>query len=97
MQFSGLRSWAFLRVLFGGGAGFVTETALYQLRANLPLLVLCAVGSTPLLKRLYEKLRETKREGLVLTADVLRVAVLFGLSLAYLISGSYNPFLYFRF
>ena len=89
--------WSFLRVLFGGGAGLVTENALYQLRSYLPLLAVCAVGSTPLLKGLYEKLRETKREGLVLTADVLRVLTLFGLSLAYLISGSYNPFLYFRF
>ena len=89
--------WSFLRVLFGGGAGFVTENALYQLRSYLPLLAVCTLGSTPLLKRLYEKLRETEREGLVLTADVLRVLTLFGLSLAYLISGSYNPFLYFRF
>ena len=89
--------WAFLRVLFGGGAGLVTEAALYQLRSYLSLLVLCAVGATPLLKRLYEKLRAAGREGLVLTADALRVAALFGLSLAYLISGSYNPFLYFRF
>ena len=88
---------AFLRVLFGGGAGFVTETALYQLRANLPLLVLCAVGSTPLLKSLYGKLRQRAGGGLIFTADALRVLTLFGLSVAYLISGSYNPFLYFRF
>ena len=88
---------SFLRVLFGGGAGFVSQTALYQLRSYAVLLVLCAVGSTPLLKRLYERLRSTGKEGLVLTADAMRVVTLFGLSLAYLISGSYNPFLYFRF
>ncbi len=88
---------SFLRVLFGGGVGLVSHAALYQLRSYLVLLVLCAVGSTPLLKRLYERLCATGREGLVLTADALRVVTLFGLSLAWLISGSYNPFLYFRF
>ena len=89
--------WAFLRVLFGGGAGLVSETALYQLHSYLPLLAFCAVGSTPLLKGLYSRICAAGREGLLLTADVLRVALLFGLSLAFLISGSYNPFLYFRF
>jgi alginate O-acetyltransferase complex protein AlgI len=86
----------FVGALFGG-APFVTETTLYQLRAYLPLLVLCAVSATPLLKRLYAGLCDTRREGLILTADLLRVLTLFGLSLAFLVSGSYNPFLYFRF
>ena len=87
----------FLRVLFGGGAGFLNGTGLYQLRSYLVLLLLCGLGSTPLLKRLYERLVSAGKESLVLTADVFRVVILFGLSVAYLISGSYNPFLYFRF
>lgn len=89
--------WAYLTALFGGGAGWVNSAAVFQLRTWLPLLVICAVASTDLLHRLYERLRRRCSGGLVLTADALRVALLFVLSVAWLISGSYNPFLYFRF
>ena len=89
--------WAYLKVMFGGGAGFVNNTALYQLLSYLPLMLICLVASTPLMKKVYEKMQQKLGEGMLLTADVGRVLVLFVLSLAYLISGSYNPFLYFRF
>lgn len=36
-------------------------------------------------------------EGVLLTADTVKVLGLSAMSVAYLISGSYNPFLYFRF
>lgn len=63
----------------------------------LPLLLICAAASTPLMKKGYEKLCRKCGQGLVLTADTVRVAGLMLMSVAYLISGSYNPFLYFRF
>ncbi len=89
--------FAFLKVLFGGGAGFTNSWTLYQLLSYLPLLAVCAVASTPLMKRIYEAMQKNCGQGLVLTADIARLLVLWGLSIAYLISGSYNPFLYFRF
>ena len=88
---------AYCRVLFGGGAGFSNSAALYQLLSYLPLLAVCAVSAVPLMKTLYGKLTERCGEGLLLTADAVRVLGLALLSMAYLISGSYNPFLYFRF
>ena len=91
------KGWEFLKVMFGGGAGFVNSDALYQLLSYLPLIVICAVASTPLMKMLYGKMTEKCGKGLVLTADVTRILVLSAVSVAYLISGSYNPFLYFRF
>lgn len=89
--------FAYLKVLFGRGAGFVNDGALYQLLSYLPLIVICAIASTPLMKKLYETMTSKCGEGLLLTADTIRVLGLSALSLAYLISGSYNPFLYFRF
>ena len=49
------------------------------------------------MKKLYERISAKCSEGLVLSVDAARILVLAFLSMAYLISGSYNPFLYFRF
>lgn len=88
---------AFLKVMFGGGAGLINSATLYQLLSYIPLIVICIVGSTPLMKNIYEKVTSKSHEGFVLTADVLKILIVVGLSVAFLISGSYNPFLYFRF
>lgn len=88
---------SYLKVMFGGGTGFVNEGTMYQLFSYLPLLIICTVASAPLAKKLYEKMNAKCGEGLLLTADAVRILGLFALSVAYLISGSYNPFLYFRF
>lgn len=87
---------SYLGVMFGGSA-FISSEAIYQLLSYLPLLLVCAVASTPFAKKGYEKLCRKFGQGLVLTADTIRVVGLMLMSVAYLISGSYNPFLYFRF
>lgn len=88
---------AFLRVLFGGGAAFTSRWTSYQLLSSLPLLLICALASTPLMKRLYDALRAKCGQAVLLSVDLFRLVLLWGLSVAFLISGSYNPFLYFRF
>ena len=88
---------AFLKVMFGGGAGIVNSATLYQLLSYIPLMIICIIGSTPLMKNIYEKISKKSKEGFVLTADVVKILIVAGLSVAFLISGSYNPFLYFRF
>ena len=60
-------------------------------------MIICIIGSTPLMKNIYEKISKKSKEGFVLTADVVKILIVAGLSVAFLISGSYNPFLYFRF
>ena len=88
---------SFMKVLFGAGAGFSCGRTMYLLLSYLPLLGICIIAATPLMKTFYAKLRETCSQGVLLSADIIRILVLWGLSIAYLISGSYNPFLYFRF
>ena len=88
---------AYCGALFGGGVGFVNDRTLYQLLSCLPLLLVCIVAATPLMKRLWTWMQAKCGEDLLLTADAVRVLGLSALSMAYLISGSYNPFLYFRF
>ena len=90
------KGWAFFKTLFGGAA-FCNSAALYQLLSYLPLLLLCAVAATPLGTKLYHKLNDKCSTGLMTAADVTGIVAVTGLAVAYLISGSYNPFLYFRF
>ena len=72
---------------------FTTETG-YYLRSYAPLLIVACIGATPLVKRTARKL-----EGKKLT-QVLEPILWLGLLLictAYLVDGSFSPFLYFRF
>ena len=82
--------------LFGGtGAGV---ESLYYLRSYAVVLLLAILGATPLPKRLLARLRKNRVCGVLL--DVLEPIVLvalLALCTAYLIDGSFNPFLYFRF
>lgn len=88
---------AFLKTMFGGGAGFISNGTLYQILSYLPLLIVCLVAATPLAKKIYGKLSLKAGEGVLLTVDSVLIVGIMLLSIAYLISGSYNPFLYFRF
>lgn len=88
---------AFLKTMFGGGSGFISNSTLYQILSYLPLLIVCLVAATPLAKKIYGKLSCKAGEVVLLTVDSVRIAGTMLLSIAYLISGSYNPFLYFRF
>ncbi len=90
------KGWTFLKAMFGGAA-LCSSTAMYQLLSYLPLLVLCAIAATPLASRIYRKLSDRCGAGLATAADVTGLIAIAGLAVAFLISGSYNPFLYFRF
>ena len=85
--------------LFGlAGIPAANTASLYYLKSNLILLIIAALGATPLPKRIYEKIGGTAGGSRVLavltpTATVASIAV----CTAYLIDGSFNPFVYFRF
>jgi alginate O-acetyltransferase complex protein AlgI len=85
---------AYLKVMLGlGGAPLADAAFGYYLRSYLPLLVIAAVGSTPLLSMAWRKLRARS------AAVALPVLLLAGLMVctAYVVDATYNPFLYFRF
>ena len=81
-----------VRSLFGGQP-FITGETLYYLRSFGGVLLLSLVGATPLMKNFAAKLPAR-------LVRVLEPVVLMGLltvCTAYLVDGSFNPFLYFRF
>ncbi len=85
------------------------ELSLFMLRNRAGILFIAAVGATPLPKYLWEKAvrglgklaASTDEQGtsmlLIRLLQLVAVAVLLLLCTAYLIDGSFNPFLYFRF
>ena len=85
--------------MFGfGGVPLVTAETLYYLRSYGVVLILALVGSTPVVRDLANRLASGKRTGritAILEPVVLTVLLL--LCTAYLVDGSFNPFLYFRF
>ena len=68
-------------------------TFLYYLRSYLPILIIAILAATPLAKNLWAKLSTRGRQ---VAVPVLMLAGL-ALATAYLVDGSFNPFLYFRF
>ncbi len=76
----------------------VSSQALYYLKSYAIILVIAVIGSTPLPKKLV--LLAKKKSCLSFIIDIIEPILLAGIFLivsAYLIDGSFNPFLYFRF
>jgi alginate O-acetyltransferase complex protein AlgI len=85
--------------LFGaGGIPLVSAEALYQLRSGLVLFAVAIVGATPLPKWMMGRIQtnSTGRKVLNVLEPVLLMVLLLVIT-GYLVDGSFNPFLYFRF
>ena len=85
--------------MFGlGGVPLITDETIYYLRSYGIVLLLGLVGSTPLVKNAANRLstgKATEKAAALLEPVILSALLL--LCTAYLVDGSFNPFLYFRF
>ena len=85
---------AYLKVMFGMGGVPMADAALgYYLTSYLPVLVICALSSTPLGVTVYRKLKPLHQQ----VAAAFLVTAGLVVCTAYLVASTYNPFLYFRF
>lgn len=85
-------------MLFLGGAPVISTEFLYYVRSYGVILLLGVIGATPIVKKLAVRFSEGEKTSKI--SDVLRPVVLVALltvTTAYLVDGSFNPFLYFRF
>ena len=81
--------------MFGlGGLPLASAASLYYLRSYGLLLLFAAVGATPLVSRTAKKLES--RTVTAILEPVVLCALLLAVT-AFLVGGSFNPFLYFRF
>lgn len=82
-----------IRAMLGlGGIPMISRQSLYALRNHGALLILGGLGATPLPGRLYQRWAKGLQ-----WAEPLLLTLLLLLCTAYLVDGSFNPFLYFRF
>ena len=85
--------------LFGiGTTGFASMESIYYLKNYLLIFLLAMIGATPLPKKIYEKItNDWAGRKVVNVVEPLLLAGLFLIITAFLVDGSFNPFLYFRF
>ena len=83
---------SFAVTLFSGGAS--SSEVMHTIASYLPLTVVGIIASTPLLRRIYEKIKDTK---ICAPVEIITTAAVLILCTASLVSAEYNPFLYFKF
>lgn len=90
-------AWDCIRGMLGlGGLPIASAEGAYLLKSNALLLILAALGATPLPKRIAKVLEARCPKAAALLHPAALCALLL-ICTAYLVDGSYNPFLYFRF
>lgn len=81
-----------------GTTGFTDTVSTFYVTSYLLTVIIAIIGATPLVKKLGEYLRtRAKLANAALIGTQICAYAMLVLSTAYLIDGSYNPFLYFRF
>ena len=91
----------YIAAMFGfGGVPVISAEFVYYLRSFSFVLLAAVVGSTPLPKRVVEKVAASEKsvcKWILAVAEPVLLVVLLLLTTAYLVDGSFNPFLYLRF
>ena len=88
-----------LGAMFGaGGLPLVSAESLYYAKSYAVTFLIAVIGATPLCKNVVSKLAETARGAQVLAIlQPVWLVLLLAACTAFLVDGSFNPFLYFRF
>ncbi len=85
--------------LFGAhGERFISAETLYYLKSYAAVIIIALVGATPIPKMCAKKLSDARGSKAVFAiAEPVLLVLLLVVVTAYLVDGSFNPFLYFRF
>ena len=74
--------------------GFINAETIYHIKNYLVILIIGVIASTPILKKLIQKIKYKK---VISILEIIYYFVLLILVTSFLIDSSFNPFLYFRF
>ncbi len=87
-----------LKIIFGlSKAPLINKEIIYYLRSYLVIIIISVIGSTPIIKKIIIKIKETKFKKIIDIMEPITYIMLLVLITAFLIDESFNPFLYFRF
>ena len=88
----------YLLAMIGGGAGIVDATGVFLLFTHWLLYLLAVIGSSSLgLNIIKAVIRAPRNQYVQLMVAAVIFIGMFLVSIAFLVTGSFNPFLYFRF
>ena len=91
--------WSSLYNMFNfRGVDLYNDFSTYYLKSYTVLLIVSVIGATPILKNIIQKInKNVTGQKVISTINPILNIVLLVVVTAYLIDGSFNPFLYFRF
>lgn len=90
----------YLKSLLCINVPFINNYTIELILSNLSIIIIGSILSTPIYKVLSNKINNINNKVLKVIINILitlSIIILFIITLAYLVSNSYNPFLYFRF
>jgi alginate O-acetyltransferase complex protein AlgI len=92
-------AFAHISAMFGGaGLPVATGLTMYYLRSYAIMFVIAVIGATPLPKMLFEKVNNNRVGNKVVSVlEPIIMILIVVVATGYLVDGSFNPFLYFRF
>ena len=76
------------------GQPVISQESLYYFKSYFTVLVLAIIGATPILKNIFNKEKMQKITNIL---EPIYLLLIFVICTSYIIDGSFNPFLYFRF
>ena len=88
---------SYIGVMFGIGENPIIDSmARYTLKSNFIILIIGILCATPIIRAIFNNIKKRYRLKGVFVAVAINMLILV-ISMTYLVSESYNPFLYFRF
>ena len=92
-------AFAYIGGMFGAGdVPLVSAEFFYYLKNFAVALIIGIIGATPVVKKTVEKIFENEKlSKFIWVLEPIGLIVLLAVMTAYLVDGSFNPFLYFRF
>ena len=93
------QAFSYLKAMFGtGGYPLISEACSYYFRSYFVVLMIALLGATPIPKSFCRRIQQWKTgTAVMLFAEPLALSALLLICTAFLVDGSFNPFLYFRF
>ena len=93
------QAFSYLKAMFGaGGYPLISAACSYYFRSYFVVLMIALLGATPIPKSFCRRIQQWKTgTAVMLFAEPLALSALLLICTAFLVDGSFNPFLYFRF
>ena len=93
------QAFSYLKAMFGtGGYPLTSVASSYYFRSYFVVLMIALLGATPIPKSFCRRIQQWKTgTAVMLFAEPLALSALLLICTAFLVDGSFNPFLYFRF